>query len=149
MDKIVEERQKLEERLEEQKALIRDDMKDIKHAARPMQVLKAVAGEIWSDVRSDATPAKTLKMAAMMLPGRLRNQPAVFLALNYVLPFVVRHYPQLAKKLGIRTPDKAAVIGALKNRVHSLRERIQRARERSAEARTALPYSPNTDQWYV
>lgn len=153
MDKITEERQKLQEHLEEQKALIREDIQGLKHSVKPLTALKHMATDIWDDVRENTSAAKTVRFAAKLLPAKLRGQPAVYVTLQYVLPFILKNYPHLAKSLknyGVNIPDlkKSAIIGGVKTRVTQLRQKIHVAKARAA-ANKALPYSPSTDQLYV
>jgi hypothetical protein len=156
MDKIVEERQKLQEHLEEQKALIRDDIQDLKQSVRPLTALKNIATDIWTDVRGNTSAAKTVKFAAKMLPAKLRGQPAVYVTLEYVLPFILKNYPHLVNNLknyGVNLPNvkKSAVLGGAKERISRLRQKVRSAKANleAHKANKALPYSPNTDQLYV
>jgi hypothetical protein len=142
MNNIDEERQRLLERLEIQKAQLKGDVEGLKDAARPKNILRNLVSDLGKGLRDSKSASDGLKLAAGMLPSRLPYKPVFYVALRYVLPYVLNHYPQIrefATKQGLnagftqlrsKLPKvrKSTILGTLKDGVGSLRRRLHQAR---------------------
>ena len=158
MKKIDEERQKLLERLEEQKSLIKDDVQDLKEAASPKNMVRNLVADLARGLRENKSAADALKIAATMLPVRMPYKPVFYVALRYVLPYVLNNYPQIrqaASAVGFqsgvdslrqRLPviKKSTVLGTLKDGVSSLRRNLHDAQMRRY-AKTLANHNSNNN----
>lgn len=133
--KLQAERQRLLLHLEEQKNLVRDDVQDLKNAARPLSIVRNVIGQARNSFRDNSLATQGTRLALTLLPGapgRFLRRPLVAIAAQIAVPLLVRRFPEVVHFVKENAPVRKLKAGAfrmLRHAVGNLRQRIARRRE--------------------
>ncbi len=124
------ERTRLMAHLERQKNLINGDMTDIKSSLKPLTLAKHVISEAADSFRDNTFATQTARLALTILPRGIRH-PLLGIVAQIAVPLIIRNLPKIlnmiqgkdASEVGVAN-TKAELIGNLRKRVSSLRNRL-------------------------
>ena len=132
--KLQAERQRLLVHLDEQKNLVRDDIQELKNAARPFAMARKVIGEARASFLDNSLATQGTRLALTLLPGapgRFLRRPLIAIAAQIAIPLLMRRFPEAVEFVQEKAPVrklKAGAFRAMRNVVGNLRKRIARKR---------------------
>ncbi len=122
--RILAERARLKQRLEDHRQLIHQDVQALKESVKPLAIAKNVISEAAESFRDNSFATQGVRLALTMIPRRMRH-PLVGIAAQIAVPMLLRNLPKVVnfirgKKDDVPKPSLAKKIG---NAFRQLRDR--------------------------
>lgn len=92
--RILAERARLQQRLEDHKQLIHQDIHALKESVKPLAIAKNVISEASESFRDNSFATQGVRLALTMIPRRMRH-PLVGIAAQIAVPMLLRNLPKV------------------------------------------------------